>query len=422
MQEISPFATVRVLAHKGFRYLWFGQIASQLASNMLLFLLALLVYQRTGSNTAVSGLFLAYGLPAVVFGMVAGVVVEHLDKRTVLVVCDLSRALLVVFLFLFARHLWVMYVFVFVNAVINQLYIPAEGPSIPKLVPGNELLSANSLFSFTYYSSMAFGFVLSGPLLRIFGPAFSLLFLSGLFVLASWFVVRVPADEQKGYGIARAFSADVGNMIRRVHSELRAGIESVMQSRPLSDSLLLLTGTQIMLAILGTLGPGFADRMLTIDVRDASVVIIGPVVAGIIVGALWVGDTGHSIKPGRLIQIGIVSAGVILIAVSAMVWLKGMPWVLPVAVVLFFLLGVANSFLDVPANSMLQKESQGPMRSRVYGILAAAVGGVGLLPVVLGGLLADVIGIGKVIFLLGAIICAYGVYRIRYNRMNQSDQ
>ncbi|KKU87963.1 MAG: hypothetical protein UY16_C0015G0001, partial [Candidatus Gottesmanbacteria bacterium GW2011_GWA2_47_9] len=46
----------------------------------------------------------------------------------------------------------------------------------------------------------------------------------------------------------------------------------------------------------------------------------------------------------------------------------------------------------------------------------------GLLPVVLGGLLAAVIGIGKVIFLLGAIICAYGVYRIRYNRMNQSDQ
>ena len=165
--------------------------------------------------------------------------------------------------------------------------------------------------------------------------------------------------------------------------------------------------------------------MLTIDVRDASVVIVGPVVAGIIAGALWVGNVGYRTSAKRLIQTGIVSAGVILVAIAGMVWIRSFPvvatyvpnaLVLIVVIGLFFLLGVANSLLDVPANSTLQKESQDLMRSRVYGILAAAVGGVGMLPVVIGGLLADVIGVGNVIFLLGAIICAYGVYRIRYNK------
>ncbi len=425
MQQTGT-ATMRVIEYTGFRFLWFGQIASQLASNMLLFLLALLIYQKTGSNTAVSGLFLAYGLPAVVFGMLAGVAVEHLDKRTVLIVCDLLRAVLVVILFLFARNLGVMYLFIFINAVINQFYIPAEAPSIPRLVPQEKLMSANSLFSFTYYSSMAMGFVLSGPLLKILGPAGSLLFLSGLFVLASWFVMHVPPDETPVYSLRRVLTAHVRNILRRVGTELKAGLSAVAASKPLADSLLLLTGTQILLAILGTLGPGVADRMLTIDIRDASIVIVGPVVAGIILGALWVGNVGYRYNAKRLIETGILSAGIMLIAIAAMVWVSRLPVVasyvpnavvLAIVVSLFFFLGVANSLLDVPANSSLQKEAQGNMRSRVYGILAAAVGGVGMLPVVLGGVLADVMGVGKVILILGAIVTGYGVWRIRYNRM-----
>ena len=57
------------------------------------------------------------------------------------------------------------------------------------------------------------------------------------------------------------------------------------------------------------------------------------------------------------------------------------------------------------------------MRGRVYGMLGAFVGGVGVLPVMLGGVLADTIGVGKVLFILGVMISLYGVYRIRYNRM-----
>jgi len=83
---------------------------------------------------------------------------------------------------------------------------------------------------------------------------------------------------------------------------------------------------------------------------------------------------------------------------------------------LFFFLGVANSMLDVPANSALQKEASGAMRGRVYGLLTAAVGGVGMLPIVLTGVLADVIGPGKVIFALGGLITLYGLWRMRYNR------
>lgn len=416
----------QVVANQPFRYLWFAQICSQIAINMMLFLLALVVYSNTGRNSAVSGLFLAFGIPAVIFGMVAGTVVDKLDRRKVLIVCDVTRAVLISGLFFLSHNTAVVYFLVLLNALITQLYVPAEAPTIPHLVPGYLLVSANSLFSFTYYSSMALGFILAGPLLKLLGAKLAFLTLSGLFLLAAGSVSRLPAYSQGSRNLIDFLRYDIRRLFSRVWCSLQEGLSYVTASQALREALLLLTGTQVILALLGTLGPGFADRVLQIDVRDASLVIIGPVVAGIVLGALWVGNTGFRFKPHQLIRTGIIAAGIILVLISltvrlgrtnALTWLF-QDWIIfPLEIGLFFLLGVANSLLDVPANSILQKEAVGEMRGRVYGILAAAVGGIGILPVVAGGLLADWVGVGKVIFLLGTAVFTYGIYRIRYNSL-----
>ncbi len=423
-QTVSTHSMLRaVTSHQSFRFLWLAQIFSQLALNMLLFVLALMIYKTTRSNTAVSALFLSYGLPAIFFGMIAGTIVDRLDRKAVLVTCDVSRAILAFLLFFLTRQLGVIYLLMFLNALINQLYVPSEAPTIPRLVPSDLLVSANSLFSFTYYGSMGLGFILAGPLTRSFGGEWSLLFISGLFLLAAFSVSRIPSQGEGVRSLKHIFDYDVWYLLRRIFLSLEEGVRYVAKSRALFDALLLLTGTQVMLAILGTLGPGFADRVLKIDVRDVSWVIIGPVVGGIIVGALWVGSTGYRYGERKLIQVGITSAGIILILVSLTVRLfqsgrhmVPLPIVFPIEFFLFFLLGIANSFLDVPANSLLQSEASGPMRGRVYGMLTAFIGGVGILPVIVGGVLADAIGVGRVIFLLGVFILAYGWSRMRYNR------
>ncbi len=419
--EQSSFA--KVLAVPSFRSLWFGQICSQLAGNTLLFVLALHVYQATGSNTAVSALFLSYGLPAVVFGMVAGAVVDHLDKRRVLIYCDIARAVLTLVLLFLSGNVFLIYAVTFLNAIITQLFVPAEAPLIPKLAPEDRIVSANSLFSFTFYSSLALGSVLAGPLLRVFGAHGIFVLISFVFALAAWNESQLPPQSAGTWAFHAIFRHSVSDITRRVWGELVKGINYVRKSRVLSDSLLLLTGTQIILVMLGTLGPGFADRVLQVDFRDASLLIVGPTVLGVIAGAVWVGAVGFRIPKERLIRTGVLGAGTILICISLIVRLHRVPQVswlfgdsvrLPLVFILFFLLGVANSFLDVPANSVLQDEAKGSMRGRVYGMLTAAVGGVGVLPVVVGGILADAVGVGKVIFALGLLITAYGLWRMKY--------
>lgn len=414
-----------VLSIRPFRTLWAAQLCSQLGFAMLLFVLALRVYELTGSNAAVSGLFLTFGVPAVVFGIAAGAIVDHLDKRIVLMTADISRALLVLLFFLFPGILPVMYLVSFIMAIITQFYVPAEAPTIPRLVPLELLVTANSLFSFTYYSSLGLGSIIAGPVLRLFGSHAVFLLIAALFALAAWFASHLPREIGKNTHLPSPTLAKIIHVSQAVGVSMRDGLQYVKSSPAIAEAILLLTGTQVVLALLGTLGPGFADRVLEIDIRDASIFITGPVVLGIIFGALWVGNVGERISVRKLIQTGITAAGILLILIALTVRLKRValfawfyvdPIILPIEFFLFFLLGLANSMLDVPANSSLQKEAGGSMRGRVYGLLTAAVGGVGMLPIVFTGLIADVIGPGKVIFALGGIITLYGLWRMRYNK------
>ncbi|PIS41228.1 MAG: arabinose efflux permease, partial [Candidatus Kerfeldbacteria bacterium CG08_land_8_20_14_0_20_42_7] len=159
-------AFAEVLRIRGFRYLWFGQIVSQIAINMMTFVLALRIYETTGSNTAVSFMYLAVAIPAVLFGPIAGVYVDRIDKKVILTLCNISRAVIVLGFFFSSET----YVLIFVLAVfisfITQFFVPAEAPTIPRLVPSTLLLTANSLFTFTFYTSVIIGFILSGPALR----------------------------------------------------------------------------------------------------------------------------------------------------------------------------------------------------------------------------------------------------------------
>jgi MFS family permease len=412
-QQTGTSSYSKVLTIGSFRRLWFAQIFSQLAINTLLFVLALRIYQDTRSNAAVSGLFLAYGIPSLLFGMVAGTAVDHLDKRRVLMYCDIARGILVLLLLFVSSNIFLVYLVTFINAVITQFYVPSEAPLIPKLVSSELLVPANSLFSFTYYSSLAVGTVLSGPLLLELGPKWIFPVISVLFFLAVWFESRLPSQAAGVLGFTNIFKYKVPHLISRIFQELIAGVQYVREIPALLDSLLLLTGTQIIFAMLGTLGPGFADKVLHIDVRSASLFIVGPAVLGIIAGALWVGSFGYKLKPGRLIKIGVIGAGSILLLIFLTVMFH---MGLIIAMVLFFSLGFSNSLLDAPANSILQDEAKGSMRGRVYGMLTAAVGGVGILPVIIGGVLADMLGVGRVILLLGVLILAYGIWRMKYNK------
>lgn len=403
-----PF--LAVIYNRNFRNLWLGQITSQIAINMMAFVLVLRIYQTTTSNTAVSFLILTIGLPAVLFGALAGTLVDRFDKRNVLLVTNLLRMIFLLGFFATSETLPWVYFLVLATSITTQFFVPAEAPTIPRLVPQEFLLTANSAFTFTYYTSMITGFILSGPALRFFGPHNVFLFLAVFLGLAAFFVSQIPKEGKKEKEVIKFGKEE----LVKIFQETVRGLEFVKRKNEVGQAIFLLTASQALVASLASLAPGFADRILTIEIEDASYIIMGPAAIGMVTGALLVGQFGQRFKRKDLINLGIILTGIFLFSLSVDVRFRGLVG----AVVLLLLLGLANSLVTVPANTSLQEDAPSAVRGRVYGVLTSLVGGAAILPVMITGLAADIFGIGKVIFGIASLILLYGIYRLVKERYN----
>ncbi len=400
---MPPF--LQVLQNRNFRSLWLGQIFSQIGVNMLLFVLVLRVYETTQSNTAVSLLILMMGIPAIIFGVLAGTLVDQWNKKTVLVAANLVRMVLILGFFIsLETSIWI-YLLVLAISTTTQFFVPAEAPMIPQIVEGRLLLTANSLFTLTFYTSVITGFVFAGPALKFFGPHYVFLFIAVLLALAAGFVWQLqpegnpPAGEEKKH---------VGkDELLTVWGEFWKGLKYILREKSLAEPLILLTASQALIASLASLAPGFAHTVLDIEIKDASFLIMGPAAVGMVVGAAAIGNFGRNLEKKNLINWGVLSAGLFLIFLSAIVRYTHL-WL---AVVSLFMLGAANSLIDVPSNTLLQENAPANLRGRVYGVLTSLIGGAAILPVGLAGVAADFFGVGKVIFTVGTIIILYGAYR-----------
>lgn len=415
---------ISVIKNKDFRFLWLAQITSQIALNMLSFVLAIMVYQQTRSNTAVSMILLSFAVPSVIFGIVAGGIVDFYDKKAVLLYCNVSRILLLLGFFFFAHNIYAIFILTVLISIITQFFIPAEAPSIAYLVSQKDILSANSLFAISFYLSMVLGFILSGPMIRIFGETDVYLFMAGLMLLASIFVYFLPKikakKEVRTVKINMSFFTD----------SIRDGLLFINENTRIKQSLMLLTFSQALIATLAVLAPGFSDKVLGIDLKDASYLIMGPAAVGLVLGAFIVGAVGSRYLKGTLILIGIFSVSVCLLLLSLMTK-AGKPGLafyfylthskfifsnLTISILLLFFLGLFNSFISVCANAILQADSDTKMRGRVYGVLTSLTGGVSVLPVVFSGILADFAGVGKALSVLGFVVLGTGIYHYLQRR------
>ncbi|HET7473755.1 MAG TPA: MFS transporter, partial [Candidatus Limnocylindrales bacterium] len=158
-------SAIDVFRNRPFLLLWIAQAATQIGGNMVIFGLTVIISESTGSTTAVSALILTFLLPAVLFSALAGVFVDRMDRRLVLILTNILRGLAFVAIFLAGNHLGLIYLLNITVSTITVFFAPAEAAMIPILVPKKQLLSANGIFTLTLNAAFALGFTLVGPLI-----------------------------------------------------------------------------------------------------------------------------------------------------------------------------------------------------------------------------------------------------------------
>ncbi len=194
----SPGA-LSVFRNSSFLRLWLSQAATQIGGNMVLYGLTVIVVSSTNSNTAVSLLILTFLVPAVLFSAVAGVYVDRIDRRLILIATNVLRGLMFVALFLVGANLPLILLLNVAVSTVTVFFAPAEAAMIPVLVPRGQLLAANGVFTLTLNGAFALGFALLGPLVvNVANPEAVILVVAALYFLAAGFCVTLPAVAAAG--------------------------------------------------------------------------------------------------------------------------------------------------------------------------------------------------------------------------------
>ena len=414
-----------VLKNGPFLRLWVAQAASQTASNMVNFALLLRVrtivevHDLAQASTAISLVILAFSLPSVLFGPIAGVVADRFDKRLLMSAVNVLRAIAVV-LFLVIRPAWhvetilaAYYLVTFLFGIAGQFFAPAEGAIIPALVPRHQLMSANALFNLTFTAAQLLGFATVGPVLaKLIGIDNLFLLTVVVFLACSALVITLPS-------LAPAPRAADGNghAAGRLVADIKEGLVFILQDPTLMKAIGHLTLAATTFLMVAALGPEFITQVIGLPKEDIGY-IVAPAGLGVFGGVALVGRLVRRFSREAVIDWAITLAGVmlLLLAVShdllGLFWLnRDAPVVISTAVAggLAALLGVCNACILIPAQTVLQERSHEHIRARVYATFFTISNTVSFIPIFFAAASADLFGVVQVLSTVALLLAGFGV-------------
>lgn len=424
---VDPSGALAVFRNPAFLRLWLSQAATQVGGNMVLFGLTVIV-SSTQPNTAVSLLILSFLVPAVLFSAVAGVYVDRIDRRLVLIATNVLRGFATIALVLAGDHLLVILLLNVSISTVTVFFAPAEAAMIPEVVPRRQLLAANGVFTLTLNAAFAVGFALLGPLvINIAGPQAVILVVSVLYFMAAAFCFTLPASPPPARPASDDGPHPVGETQRAVSStlaQLREGLAFIRLNRSIGWSLLYLGITASLVGVLGVLGPDFAQTALGLQPKDFAVIVL-PLGGGIVMGILLLNAYGKYLPRRRVIEGGLILLGVMLALLSVagpisrflqradqasgLVDLSAVTSLLAIVVFIAFIAGVAYGFVAIPSQTQLQEDLPEDVRGRVFGVLNMLVSVSSFLPIIIVGPISDLIGTATVMFLVAVGVLTVGI-------------
>jgi MFS family permease len=164
-----------ILKNRNFVFLWFGQMVEQIGDSFTLMALiawAMSIKENGTSAGNMSLLMFWIGLPILMLGPLAGVIIDRFKRKNIMLTAAFARGLVIFAIFLLikdnARGAFV-YTGVFMISVISQFFIPAKSSLIPDIVTEKELMDANSISATTTVIVQILTYAIGGVIIAEIG-------------------------------------------------------------------------------------------------------------------------------------------------------------------------------------------------------------------------------------------------------------
>ena len=392
----SPY--LRLASNRNFSLLWVGQLVSLLGEKIHQVALGFIVLRATGSPVEVGITFAATAAPNIVFGPLAGALVDRWDRRLTMIACDFVRAGLVLAVpFAIGIHVGLVYLVAFLVATITLLFRPAKTAIIPEIVEDRDLVPANSASSFADGVSDLIGLPLAGIIVASLG-SLELAFAvdAGTYVLSGLLLAFMA--------VPRVSLAATPFSIGALWSEMVEGWNFLRRQAELFSNTLVSTVAQLAVGAEIVATVPYTERILDqsrLDSSTAYALLLTAVAVGSVVGGLAVGGVGDRIAKGPLIIAGFVGMGLSLVVAG----LVTDPFV---AIGTFSFVGLFNMLFIIPTITMFQQRTPQRLMGRVVSSRQALVFGAIALSMGLSGWLAELIGADMVLIVAGGICALAG--------------
>jgi len=411
---MSRASVLSPLRRRDFRWLWIAQTISIVGDKINQVGLSIMVYRLTGSYIQMGLVFAITFLPAALFGLLAGPLVDRWDRRRTMITADVLRAVLVAGIAVVAMlpvpeglAIGIAYVLAFVSSTVALFFEPSRMALVPSIVAEDELMAANALDMTTMSVSELLGIGFGGALVATIGYGTAFWIDAVTFLASAAFVAFV------GHRVARRElpRLDLGV----IRDDLRFGLERVRRDGVLRGvtvtyaAVSLGGGAALTLSILLALNvytnSGLTDA-LRITVVDLSTTV------GILVGSVAIGMASDG-DVGRKYLNGIIAFGLALLAFLFVhdLW---------VAAVVLFVAGVANQYFNIPMITLLQTYTESETRGRVFAVRSTIARVAAVIGLAGAGLAAQMYGVVNSVVALGVFFVLVGVLGYAMPRLRQA--
>ena len=389
---------LRVLGNRSFSLLWLGQLISQSGDFIFDVALLWLVLDLTGSAFYTGATVAAELLPAVLFAPVAGVFVDRYDRKKVLEVSISAQGGIVAAIaLLLATHVLTFGVIILLVFLLNAAaqFPRATVPALlPRLVETDDLMAANSLYSFSTSSNQLLSLSLGGVVVAVAGVEPPLYYDAATFFVAVLLIGFISSAYTQ---TSRSAAAPVGSApVATLLSDLREGWRAVRSDRVLNQLLIAGLTLNVFGGILLAVLPPYAKLSLGGTAATYGF-LLAALAAGSIVGAIVLGAIPIRRYVGRLLFVGVAILGACIALLGLFPYALA---ALPVSAALGFGLVVAN----LPLGTLFQVRVPDHVRGRSIAVMMAILTAPQPAGALVAATLTRVLSLNGLLAVSGAIV------------------
>lgn len=347
-----------------------------------------LVLQMTDSAFMVGLVTFSALIPQLIFSPLAGVIVDRVNRRNLVIAARGVGALIALFLAVLTGtgmlEVWHIIVLSFLAGVGRSVDVPGVQSLVPNLVSREDLLNAIALNTLARNGTQVLGPLAAGPMIAILGIQACFYLGAGAYALSTWVTTRVITVP-----------SDPATLHANLWHNLREGFQYIPTNPTALFIIVLVSGHCTLTMSTDAILPTFARDILGGDASTFSLIVVSLGLGGL-GGTLILASLGNFNGKGLLLLVTTLGSGL------TPIFLAGTSWYL-ISLVAAFSIGAGTSSYMAVSNTIIQSVIPDRLRGRVMSVYMMLAGGLMSIGNLVMGAVGSLWGVPLALALFGGL-------------------